>query len=354
MFKAYQRLLLVLACATDKQLAKQVQYLKAENEILRARLPKQISTTPAERRRLLKLGRPLGAAIKDLITIVKPDTFAIWVRKARKNKPTRKVGRPRTVQPIQDLVLQIARETGWGYTRVLGELRKLTNRKVSRQTVVNIMRANGLDPGPKRGEKTWDEFIRIHAQTLWQCDFFTKQIWTLKGLRDFYALAFLHVGSRKVFVSPATDHPNADWVVAQAESFCRHVESEGAHADLVFHDSDTKLCQAFDGVLKAQGLRVRRLRPLSPNLNAFIERWIQSIQHECLNHFIVLGERHLNHLISQYVEHYHTERPHRGLDIGNELLVPMKPPDDNVPSPDKLVCHERLGGLLKSFARRAA
>ena len=252
MFKAYQRLLLVLACATDKQLAKQVQYLKAENEILRARLPKQISTTPAERRRLLKLGRPLGAAIKDLITIVKPDTFAIWVRKARKNKPTRKVGRPRTVQPIQDLVLQIARETGWGYTRVLGELRKLTNRKVSRQTVVNIMRAHGLDPGPKRGEKTWDEFIRIHAQTLWQCDFFTKPAWTLNGLRDFYVLAFLHVGSRKVFVSPATDHPNAEWVVAQAESFCRHVEAAGANADLVFHDSDTKLCQAFDGVLKAK------------------------------------------------------------------------------------------------------
>jgi hypothetical protein len=76
------------------------------------------------------------AAINDLITIVKPNTFAIWVRQARRNKPTRKVGRPRTILPIRDLVLQIAKETGWGYTRVLGELRKLTNRKVSRQTVV--------------------------------------------------------------------------------------------------------------------------------------------------------------------------------------------------------------------------
>jgi integrase-like protein len=56
-------------------------------------------------------------------------------------------------------------------------------------------------------------------------------------------------------------------------------------------------------------VRVRRLRPLAPNLNAFVERWIQSIQHECLNHFIELGENRLNHLISQYVEHYLTERP---------------------------------------------
>jgi putative transposase len=122
----------MLASATDKQLAKQVQYLKGENEILRARLPEQMSTTPAERRRLLKLGRPLGAAIKGLITIVKPTTFAIWVRQARKNQPARKAGRPRTLQPIQDLILQIARETGWAYTRVLGELRKLTNRRVNR------------------------------------------------------------------------------------------------------------------------------------------------------------------------------------------------------------------------------
>jgi len=53
----------------------------------------------------------------------------------------------------------------------------------------------------------------------------------------------------------------------------------------------------------------------SPNLNAFVERWIQSIKHECLNHFIILGEAHLNYLVRQYVEHYHTERPHQG--IGN-------------------------------------
>ena len=89
-------------------------------------------------------------------------------------------------------------------------------------------------------------------------------------------------------------------------------------------------------------------------MNAFVERWIQSIKQECLNHFIVLGEKHLNHLISQYVEHYLTERPHQGLDIGNELLVPMRPPDDKDPSTENIACHERLGGLLKSYSRRAA
>lgn len=305
MFKVYQRLLLVLAQATEKELTAQVQYLKAENQILRARLPKRILVTPVERRRLLKLGRALGAAINRLITIVTPGTFVRWIREANRKKPVRNVGRPKHRQAIRDLVLQIAKETGWGYTRVLGELRKLTKRKVSRQTVANIMRENGLD-------------------------------------------------ARKVFVSKATAHPNSEWVVEQANAFCRHVETEGTQADLVFHDSDRKLCQAFDDALQANGMRVRRLRPLSPNLNAFVERWIQSIKQECLDHFIVLGETHLNHLVSEYVHYYQTERPHQGIDIGNELLIPMKPPDENVPAPDQLVCRERLGGLLKSYSRRAA
>jgi putative transposase len=354
MFKAYQALMLVLAQATEKELAAQVQYLKAENQILRARLPKRILVTPVERRRLLKLGRPLGAAIDTLITIVTPGTFVRWIREANGNKPARNIGRPKHRQAIRDLVVQITKETSWGYTRVLGELRKLTKRKVSRQTVVNMMRENGLNPGPKRGEKTWDEFVKIHAQTLWQCDFFSKQVWILKGLREYFVLAFIHVDTRKVFVSTATAHPNSEWVVEQANAFCRHVETEGAQADLVFHDSVRKRCQAFDDALKANGMRVRRPRPLSPNLNAFVERWIQSIKQECLDHFIVLGGTHLNHLVSEYVHYYQTERPHQGIDIGNELLVPMKPPDENVPAPDQLVCRERLGGLLKSYSRRAA
>jgi putative transposase len=85
-----------------------------------------------------------------------------------------------------------------------------------------------------------------------------------------------------------------------------------------------------------------------------VERWIQSIQVECLDHFIVLGETHLNHLVQEYVAHYLAERPHPGLD--NKLIVPGRPPPDDepIPSLQQLICHERLGGLLKHYERRAA
>jgi putative transposase len=72
---------------------------------------------------------------------------------------------------MRRLIVKLARETGWGYTRILGELKKLGTCHVSRNTVRNILLAHGLDPGPRRGVGTWDEFLKIHAATLWQCDF---------------------------------------------------------------------------------------------------------------------------------------------------------------------------------------
>jgi hypothetical protein len=64
--------------------------------------------------------------------------------------------------------------------------------------VKNILKANGLEPGPKRGAGTWDEFLKIYAATLWQCDFYAKQTLTQKGFRDLYLLIFLHVETRRV------------------------------------------------------------------------------------------------------------------------------------------------------------
>jgi putative transposase len=88
-------------------------------------------------------------------------------------RPPRPPGRPRTAEDFRESVLRIAGETGCGYTRILGELRKRGLGSICRSTVVNILKEAGLNPGPKRGEHTWAEFLRIHAATLWQCDFFS-------------------------------------------------------------------------------------------------------------------------------------------------------------------------------------
>src|SRR4051794_18328738 len=94
--RALQSLFVLLASATDRQLARNVEYLKAENRILRDRLPKRVVLTPRERNRLLKYGRPLGPAIKNLITVVTPRTFLRWATAGKPAGRPRSPGRPRT------------------------------------------------------------------------------------------------------------------------------------------------------------------------------------------------------------------------------------------------------------------
>lgn len=114
----------------------------------------------------------------------------------------------------------------------------------------------------------------------------------------------------------------------------------------LIRDCDTKFTAEFDGLLKSDGVEIHRVGPRKPNLNAYAERLIQSIQQECLDHFVVLGEKHLSYIVAEYLEHYQHERPHQGL--GNAPPMSGGPPGDGV-----IVCNQRLGGLLKSYRRAA-
>ncbi len=116
----------LLASVTRQEQARQVAYLKAENELLRARLPKQILITPKERQRLLRAGRRLGLKLKGLISIVSYPTFQRWVREAEGRRSRkladaaadpseRRPGRPKTAEDIQTLVIRIRQETNYGY-----------------------------------------------------------------------------------------------------------------------------------------------------------------------------------------------------------------------------------------------
>lgn len=161
------------------------QFLKAENEILRARLGPEIHTRPEERRRLLKFGLTLGPAVKDLISIVSYQTFQRWVRTQLKNGATEahlgQLPRGRQLKPeeIEQLIVRLAQENDWGYSRILAELKKLRIKKICRSTVKNLLKRNNLDPEPQRSPGTWDHFV----------------------------LFFLEVGSRKIRFWNLTSHP---------------------------------------------------------------------------------------------------------------------------------------------------
>jgi hypothetical protein len=101
MRKLFTWFLAVLADATHRELARQVQYLMVENAILRSRLPKCISVTPAERHRLIRFGKPLGSAIRELIRIVSPRTFARWLSAARRARIRGMTVKPEESTPVR-------------------------------------------------------------------------------------------------------------------------------------------------------------------------------------------------------------------------------------------------------------
>ena len=347
----------LLASVTRQELARQVAYLKEENKILRARLPQRLVATPQEKRRLLKFGRKLGVQLRELISIVSYQTFVRWIREkeaAHTAKQTaRKPGRPRTPEEIRELVLKMALENELGYTRILGELRKLGIKSVSRQTVKVILKENGIDPGPKRRKGSWDEFLKIHAETLWQCDFLSKPMWTARGLVDVYLLVFLHLGSRRVWISPSTVQPDSAWVSLQARNFLMVAEDMGLTPEYVMRDNDAKYSAQFDEVLKSNGAIVKRNTPLSPNLRAHVERFIQTLKFECLNKFVLVAEKHLDHICRVWSRHYNEERPHSSRDH----LPPdftASPKECTTLRVSDIVCTSKLGGVISSYSRRAA
>jgi putative transposase len=347
-------ILFVLAESTHQELARQVRYLKVENQIFRSKLGHRVLVSPAERRRLVRSAEPLGRALRHLTTIVVPSTMLRWIQEAKKPGPARNPrGRPRTALGIRRLIVRLGRETGWGYTRIMGELKKLGLKPPSRNTVKNILRAQGLEPDPDRGAGSWDDFLKRHAHSLWQCDFVSRRVVSWLGIREAYVLIFLHVATRRVIVTPPTYRPNEAWVAQATSEFVRAARGQNLRVTYLFHNRDGKFARPFGSLWGKHRIRRRKAPFRAPNTQAYVERFIQTLQVECWDHFLVCGLRHLAVITREFLEHYHHERPHQGLE--NELLGdgergPQATGDVRL---GEVRCRTRLGGLLRHYERRA-
>src|SRR5829696_5589189 len=190
----------------------------------------------------------------------------------------------------------------------------------------------------------------MHAETLWQCDFFSKRILSRLGMPQVFAMVFIHVATKRVWISRCTVKPTATWVAQQTIKFLDYAQEHKLPLKTVSRDNDY-LYRWFDKTLEARGVDSRKLALRAPT---FVERFIQTLQVECLDHFLVFGEKHLDYLVREYVEHYHTERRHQGL--GNRRIEEKEPPDarDADSASDSIERRTRLGGLLSHYQRTAA
>jgi putative transposase len=353
----WKHLLAYITGTVDQELLVRNEYLVTENRILRTQIKGRLRLSDGERQALAEIGQKLGKqALKEVATIVKPDTVLAWHRKlvARKfdrSRQRKAPGRP-TIEPeVEALVVRMAKENrSWGYDRIVGALANL-GYTISDQTVGNILKRHGIPPAPERKTTTtWKEFIRTHMDVLVATDFFTAEVWTTAGLVTYYVLFFIHLASRQVHVAGVTPHPDERWMVQSARNVTMTDWGFLSPGQYLIHDRDGKYCPAFQHMIDEASVKRVPLPPRSPNLNAYAERWVRSVKEECLSRLILFGEASLWHALREYVEHYHHERNHQGKD--NVLLFPLARQRSQSKGP--IQCRERLGGLLKSYAREAA
>jgi putative transposase len=353
----WKTLLAYIMGTVDQELLMRNEYLVTENRILRNQIQGRLRLRDGERKALAVIGQKLGKqALKEVATIVTPDTILRWHRKcvARKfdgSKQRNAPGRPTIDPKVEALIVRMAQENrSWGYDRIVGALANL-GVTVSAQTVGNVLRRHGIAPAPARKTTTtWKEFIRTHLDVLVATDFFTAEVWTLGGLVTYYVLFFIHLGSRQVHVAGATPHPHEAWMVQMARNITMEQWGFLSPGQYLIHDRDGKYCPAFQQIIDVAGMNRVPLPPRSPNLNAYAERWVRSVKEECLARMILFGEASLHHALRQYLEHFHAERNHQGK--SNALLFPVVSRGPTCDGP--IQCHERLGGLLKYYKRSAA
>lgn len=346
-------LITTVAWGVSEWQSMRIEFLCREIEVYRRLVGDgRLKLTNDERRELGALGKAIGLeALRELPTLVQPETILAWYRKfvARKHDHSAKrgPGRPRKPDELRELIVRMAEENpGWGYTKIMGALFNLGH-EVSRGTIANVLIEHGIIPAPERGKKTkWRDFLRAHWDVLGATDFFSVEVWTTKGLVTYYVLFFIELSTRRVEIAGITPHPNAAYMAQVARNITDCEEGFLRNKRYLIHDRDTKYTDQFIRILKDSGVKNVKLPRRSPNLNAFSERFVLTIKSECLDKLILFGERSLRRAVSSFMIHYHGERNHQGLD--NKLID-----GPTTVGSGEIECTERLGGLLKYYHRAA-
>src|SRR5438093_2819377 len=273
--------------------------------------------------------------------VVRPETVVGWHRHGFRCywawKSRHRRGRPRLGTELRDLIRRMSRANPlWGAPRIHGELLKL-GLTVSQATVSKYMVRPRRPPS-----QAWRTFLKNHAPDLIALDFFTVPTATFRVL---FVLVVLTHSRRRLVHFNVTEHPTAEWTARQLLEACALEEV----SRYLIRDRDQVYGERFSHQARMLDIRETVTAPRSPWQNAYAERVIRSIRRECLDHIVVIGERHLRGILSNYVDYYSGTRTHLSLakDAPESRSVQQ-------PRPDRAVEVARVGGLHHEYLRRAA
>ena len=328
--------------------------LRHENAVLR-RHAGRVRYEPADRVWFAALARLIPRRRWTEIFPVTPATLLAWHRRLAANKydtsKRRKPGRPPTVPGIARLVVRLAKENPlWGHRRIHGELTKL-GVTVAPSTVWEILHAAGIDPAPRRSGPTWRQFLHAQAAGILAVDFLHVDTVLLKRL---YVLVFIEHGTRRMHLGGVTANPTGEWTVQQARNLAISLDERFEDIKFLIRDRGSNFTASFDAVFQATGARILRTAVRAPRMNAICERLVGTLRRELLDRVLILGERHLRAVLTEYQAHYNTARPHQG--------IAQRVPDDERDAPRATVTDVDsqqirrkpvLGGLINEYTHAA-
>jgi putative transposase len=240
---------------------------------------------------------------------VTPATLLRWHRQliARHwTYPRARRGQPPIDATVRALVLRLATENpSWGHRRVHGELLRLGH-TIASSTVWKILHQAGIDPATRRVGPTWKQFLTAQARAIVACDFFTVDTVFFQRL---YVLFFLELATRQVHILGVTAHPTGTGVTHQARNLLMTLDEHADRLRFLLRDRDTKFTAAFDAVFTAADIDIIRTPPQAPRANAHAERWVGTVRRECTDRMLILGQRHLTAVLTEYARHYNERVP---------------------------------------------
>src|SRR5215813_10417803 len=197
----------------------------------------------------------------------------------------------------------------WGHRRVQGELVKLGH-PIAASTVWQILHDAGIGPAPRRTGPTWKQFLTFQARGVLAADFVHVDSVLLRRI---YALIVIEHGTRRVHLAGITANPDGAWTTQAARNFLMDPGSRAEHVKFLIRDRAGRFTDSFDAVFTAASVRILPSPPQAPRANAVCEPIIGTLRRELFDRLLIVNEHHLRRVLTEYLIHDNTARPHRSL-----------------------------------------
>jgi transposase InsO family protein len=228
---------------------------------------------------------------------------------------------------------------------VQGELVGLGHR-IAASTVWQILRDAGIDPAPRRAGPTWKQFLAAQARGIIAIDF--VHVDTVL-LRRVYALIVIEHGTRRVHLAGITDSPDGAWITQAARNLLMDLGQRASAVKFLIRDRAGQFAGSFDAVFTAEGIRILASPPQAPRANAICERVVGTLRRELLDRLLIVNEQHLHRVLSEYLTHYNTARPHRSLGQLTPAQAGTCPPEPVNLAEHRIHRKQILGGLTHQY-----